>query len=223
MMTYTAGPANNLQLWLNKYIPELQSKEGQGVSTMQAKNLATYKAVSSSAQVSLSPQARALSGASHQQYSDAQVNQSKLKQHCHDLYEKGCLTAEEFGRMTGDKLPHNGRISESIEFLERFVGEESVDGDVEGAKALNAALSVLREVESPMTALKAGQERQASHFVREYRNLLQETGAETTLIHKFDELVGVFDALAELRGQTHKGVVTTYASLSMYLRGQSDF
>ncbi len=215
-MTYAAGPANNLHQWLNKYVPELQSKPVE----QQALKTALPATASSSKDdtVSLSGDAERLDQVIANYFPKTQLSSDQVRQIGMDLYDKGHISAEDFRRLTGEKLPHQGSITQALEFLTRFVEVEAVDGDSEGAKTLSQALDVLRNIESPMTALRANQEREVTHFVNEYRDLLQEAEADAELIHEFDRVANVFNALADLRTQASQGVVTTYASLNAHLR-----
>lgn len=216
-MTYAAGPSNNLHQWLNKHMPELQVKpvSNQPVNANQAdaKSVGTRDAVTFSGGV------ERLNQIVKQFFPTDPISQDETKQLSLNLYRQGNITAEEYGQLTGERLPLQGSITQALEFLTSFIEVESVDGDVEGARSLGKALDVLREIEEPMTALKAGRERESTSFVRDYRNLLQEAEVDPELVHEFDQVVGVFNALADLRAQAHQGVVTTYASLNAHLRG----
>jgi len=216
-MTYAAGPANNLHQWLNKYVPELQTKTIENQALNRASNYSQF--TSQSDRVSLSSDAARLDQVIADHFPKSQLSNDDVRQVSLDLYQKGLIGAEDYRRLTGEKLPHQGSITQALDFLTRFVEMEAVDGDSEGAKTLSGALDVLRNVESPMTALRANQEREVTHFVNEYRDLLQEAEADPELIHEFDRVANVFNALADLRGQSHQGVVASYASLNAALRG----
>lgn len=217
-MTYSAGPTNNLHQWLNKYMPELQT---QPVSNQSLKSGDSgVGAVSSSDRVHLSGGVDRLNQIVNRYFPAQNLSTEDTKAVSYNLYQTGKITAEEYGQLTGERLPLKGSITQALEFLTAFIEVESVDGDVEGARSLGKALDVLRQIEEPMSALKAGVEREATSFVREYRDLLQEAEVEPELIHEFDQVVDVFNALADLRQQSHQGVVTTYASLNAYLRNR---
>ncbi len=194
-MANLIGPNNDWQQWASKWMPELQTGKGQLPPLESGKQGAGE--LGSTAR--FSTQAEKLQYISQTYFSNGAISSSKIRDLSFSLYEQGLITGDEFRRVTGEPLPKAGLITDSIQFLSKFIQSESIDGDSEGAAELNNALMVLQRVDEVPTSSSIADERSSAVYIREYRDLLVETESDEYLITGFDQLVSVFDAILDVR------------------------
>lgn len=200
---------NNLQQWLNKWLPQATQNQVSAQDTQAAEVDNQADAVS----VSLSSRAEKLSRIHQEFFAGGPISSDKIRDLSVRMYEEGLLDADDVSRLTGETPPRSGMVKEAINFLSNFISQESVDGDTEGARELNKALQVLTQIDKPVTPERLAQEKDSAAFITQYRDLLQETDADQELVGGFDQLQDVFQALAQVRSQSGQGSTASYAAL----------
>lgn len=131
------------------------------------------------------------------------------------LFEGGLLSSSEYQQL-GGVLPNQkiSAVSESVHFLNRFILDESVDGDSEGAKSLLKALSVIEGMNLPSDVDRRAQEKEALKYVSAYTDMLKETGASADIVEGFENVTEVLQALDTVRTNEAKtGALASYASV----------
>ncbi|WP_396586830.1 hypothetical protein [Bermanella sp. R86510] len=114
-----------------------------------------------------------------------------------------------------------GKLADSIRFLSRFIGYESVNGDAEGARTLIKALLMLESVDESVSQGLINRTQEMLNYLDDYRSLLYETEADAHLCLQFDQLVTIFHGLLELRRQAHSGLMCSFGQLTHYLQQAS--
>lgn len=200
---------NNLQQWLNKGLPQVTHNQVSVLDTQAA----DVDAQTDAASVSLSSRAEKLSRIHQEFFAGGPISSDKIRDLSVRMYEEGLLDADDVSRLTGETPPRSGMVKDAISFLSNFISQESVDGDAEGARELNKALQVLTQIDKPVTPERLAQEQDSAAFIKQYRDLLQETDADQALVGSFDQLQDVFQALAQVRSQSGQGSAPSYAAL----------
>lgn len=200
---------NNLQQWLNKGLPQVTHNQVSVLDT----EAADVDAQTDAASVSLSSRAEKLSRIHQEFFAGGPISSDKIRDLSVRMYEEGLLDADDVSRLTGETPPRSGMVKDAISFLSNFISQESVDGDAEGARELNKALQVLTQIDKPVTPERLAQEQDSAAFIKQYRDLLQETDADQALVGSFDQLQDVFQALAQVRSQSGQGSAPSYAAL----------
>ena len=201
---------NNLQQWLNKWLPQVTSNDTSVQGETSADGVDTQ---ADAVTVSLSSRAEKLSRIHQEFFASGPISSDKIRDLSVRMYEEGLLDADDVSRLTGETPPRSGMVKEAISFLSNFISQESIDGDTEGARELNKALQVLTQIDKPVTPERLVQEKDSTAFIAQYRDLLQETDADQELVEGFDQLQDVFQALAQVRSQSGQGNTASYAAL----------
>jgi len=131
------------------------------------------------------------------------------------LFEDGLISSQEYQQLGGVSTSQTvSAVSESVHFLNRFILDEAVDGDSDGAKSLLNALTVIEEMNLPATEQRRVEERQALVYVSDYTEMLKETGAPADIIKGFEQVTEVLQALDKVRSNEAKtGALASYASV----------
>lgn len=201
--------SGNVQQWLNTWLSGI----GAAQSPAAADDGQQTSAAISSVTVSLSDKAEKLSRIHQEFFAGGPIASDKIHDLSLRLYEAGLLSAADVSRLTGEAVPGEGTVSQSISFLSDFIADEAIDGDSDGAKELNKALQVLVQADQPLTQERQAQEKTSAAYVTQYRDLLVETDADKQLIAGFDQLVDVFTALAKVREAEGANVQPSYSGL----------
>ena len=108
-------------------------------------------------------------------------------------------------------------IQSSVLFLNRFITQESIDGDSEGARALARVLMLLHSVDRPVSRALIEQTERCLDYVLGYQDILRETLAPSDLIEQFGQVAVILSTLLEVRRQSSVGVMCSYAALNQKL------
>ncbi|MCA6063301.1 hypothetical protein [Thalassolituus marinus] len=162
--------------------------------------------------VSVSLRAEKLSRISAEFFSGA-INSSQIPALTERLYENGFLSADEF-QMLGGQTQTVSAITEASNFLNRFILDESVDGDSDAARALLCVVAVIDGMDEPTTGVKRRQESDAYDYVANYTDLLKEAEAPADIIAGFENVLDVLSALDKVRKtEQSTGALASYASV----------
>jgi hypothetical protein len=209
-MAIENSTSNNLQQWLNKWLPQVSQSDKSNVGAASGDVADTS---TDAVTVSLSSRAEKLSRIHQEFFAGGPISSDKIRDLSVRMYEEGLLDADDVSRLTGEAPPRSGMVKEAISFLSDFISQESIDGDSEGARELNKALQVLTQIDKPITAERLSQEKDSAAYIAQYRDLLQETDADSALIEGFDQLQNVFQALSQVRAQDVNSAAASYTAL----------
>jgi len=190
----------------------LQGQAGSGTATTTTSP--SYGAVdyNDGDRVSVSLRAEKLSRISAEFFSGA-INSSQIPALTERLYANGFLSADEF-QMLGGQTQTVSAITEASNFLNRFILDESVDGDSDAARALLSVVSVIDGMDEPTTGDKRREESDAYDYVANYTDLLKEAEAPADIIAGFENVLDVLSALDKVRKtEQSTGALASYASV----------
>lgn len=131
------------------------------------------------------------------------------------LFKDGFINEAEFRGLGGVKADKpTSEVAQSINFLNKFIMDESIDGDSEGAKSLMQAVDALQSMNDASSKETRRKETEAYEFVSGYTDLLKETQAPADLVKNFEQVLKVFEALDTVRKNELKtGALASYASV----------
>lgn len=207
-MAISNTTSGSVQQWLNQWLPQITREE-----TTTAETDAQTSASAVSDTVSLSSKAEKLSRIHQEFFAAGPISSDQIRNLSVRMYEEGLLNAEDVSRLTGETVPQGGNVKQAMQFLANFIAEESVAGDVEGAKELNKALQVLSRADQTVDENSLAEEQSSAAYVTAYRDLLVETDADSDLIEGFDQVVDVFQALDQVRANTAGNSRLAYSAL----------
>lgn len=180
--------------------------------TTSSSTSALSASVSDSDKVSVSLRAEKLSRISAEFFSGA-ISSSQIPALTERLYQDGLLSSSEFQALGGQTQTVSA-ITEASNFLNRFILEESVDGDSEASKSLLAVVSVIDGMDQATTADQRRRESDAYDYVANYTDLLQEAEAPADIIKGFENVLDVLSALDKVRkSEQSTGALASYASV----------
>lgn len=131
------------------------------------------------------------------------------------LYQDGFINDAEFRALGGVKADESpSQIKQSINFLNTFIMDESIDGDAEGAKNLMLAVDALQRMDEPTSIESRRKEAESYEYVTGFTELLKEAEAPADLVKNFEQVLQVFEALDTVRKNELKtGALASYASV----------
>lgn len=147
-----------------------------------------------------------------------ETNDTALNQKCMELYNSGAITAQEYRLLTGEYLCFGySSVSEVINFLDRFVREESLYGDLDGADHLAQIQATLCGLER-LTIEQIEKLPEDIRYIFSYRDMLIELDADDEIINSLSGVAKALQGVLHLLTNVQKGVRPSYRDLSSYLQ-----
>lgn len=209
-----SGSSGRLNSFSNGSDASLNSAEREKSEESAARRFIDQLNSSNADRVSLSYKSRQLHSIQAEFFSGP-IRSDQIPELTQRLFEGGLLSSSEYQQL-GGVLPNQkiSAVSESVHFLNRFILDESVDGDTEGAKSLLTALSAIEGMNLPSNAERRAQEQEALQYVSAYTDMLKETGAPADIVEGFENVTEVLQALDKVRNnEARTGALASYASV----------
>ncbi len=173
-----------------------------------------YSGTGSSDSVSLSYKGAKL-GMISAEYFSGTVKSTDIPALTERLFQDGFINEAEYRALGGVKADEpTSQIGQSVNFLNNFIMDESIDGDSQGAKSLMGVVDALQNMDAPSTAESRRKEAEAYEFVSGYTEILKETQAPADLVDSFEKVLQVLEALDTVRkNEQQTGALASYASV----------